>query len=235
MKEEMIFNNKVSQRCENSSADLNPRSRTSYELEVSKNFTFRIRKIKPKNAVKYFHAAVSKLVDSVELDSLSDQEWFILFESSETLRRVNNQLFIDKHFKKTKFLWMLFVIEQTAPFRAKNFCEQEKLLDEYEKFVESSNRRNSTLGRITFADILIFDNRKIKRRILEPRFVGIGYKDKGCMTNLAVDGTPSWEEVSSDWRMSSEYSEKTSQWKNSSTGETFDWSIQSAVISASEI
>lgn len=35
------------------------------------------------------------------------------------------------------------------------------------------------------------DNRQRARR----RFIGVGYKDKGTMKNLAEDGTPSWQEV----------------------------------------
>lgn len=38
-----------------------------------------------------------------------------------------------------------------------------------------------------------------QRKLPEPRFVGVGYRDKGCRS-LDSDGTPHWTEVASDQR-----------------------------------
>lgn len=212
----------------NSPAGPNPRS-SSKELEVSKYVTFGIKALKPRESVNYFQAAVSKLVDSEETDSLSDEEWFLLFESTETLRREKNVHFIEKNYEKCKFLWLLFVVEQTSPFRAKLYCEKEGLDPLWNKFVLSPNQRNSTLGRISFKDILYFKNRLIKRAILEQRFMGVGYKDKGCMVNVAEDGSPSWKEVSSDWRNTLSEKSPDSLWSKTGSEEVFDWSIKNVI------
>ena len=35
------------------------------------------------------------------------------------------------------------------------------------------------------------------RTLTKPRFIGVGYRDKGTAKNTALDGTPSWQEVAS--------------------------------------
>lgn len=225
MKENLSVNEE-NQTGENRSADLNPRSQT-LQGKVSKVYSFKVKPLKPKQAEQYFQAAVSKLVDEDKIDSLSDEEWLLLFESTEILRKEKNVQFIDKNYKKCEFLWFLFVIEQTAPFRSKVFVENNKQFSQqWSDYVLSIKDRNSILGRLSLSDLLIIENRLIKRKLLEPTFIGKGYKDKGSLTNSAEDGSPSWQEITSSWIEDLENMDQDSIWRKSDSNEVFEWSIK---------
>lgn len=217
------------------SADLSPRSKI-LQGKVSKQYSFKVKPLTPKVAVNYFQAAVSKLVDEEVGDSLTDEEWLLMFESTETLRSVSDVQFIDKNYEKCLALWLLLIVEQTFPIRVRYARTQAPELDRMcNTHLLSIKDRKSILGRTSLSDLLVIENRRIKRKLFEPARIGIGYKDKGSLTNTAEDGSPKWQEVASNWLEDLEVRGADSIWRNSATGEVFEWSIKGIADQAKDV
>ena len=70
-----------------------------------------------------------------------------------------------------------------------------KIIDDEKCRIKIGNSYFGQLTQNTPAVIIRRKHPRNQRKISNRRFMGVGYRDKGNKRNLAVDGSPKWEEV----------------------------------------
>lgn len=162
---------------------------------------------KKQDDVLVFKLLLSKLFYSN--DQLSNLEVCALFIARENVLKKMAQ-----HSELCKKFWLLFRV--TSPiFKDLERCvrtkevisEMKEVLDTYMSHGRAMLSSSLYYGLKQKASTIFTTHyhRRQPKKFPPKRHIGVGYNDHGSRKNFALDGTPSWEEVASDYKYQQEH------------------------------
>jgi len=167
------------------------------ELTVSKEITWRVKRISNLEALKVLKFLLTKVVQ--EEEPLTMRETFVCFEYADFLESQKDRSFLAKYGQETDLCIRFFdflrknpdasKIDVSAVLRTLNFSLGRRFL--YSPHAYYGLKNNSFKPLKT----LVKTNRSRRGNLPEQRYVGVGYKDKGNKRIPHFDGSPSWQEV----------------------------------------
>jgi len=172
-----------------------PKATIRNGLEVSKDVFWDL-KGNLRLQTQFWKFLLSKLVYDGK-DSLSEQEIFALHLLHEKLSRCTDRGWVEKYFnwfESTKRLFQYFTQYQ----RARDKFPWSQQVVENPFFSDGLYSACAFFGRRTFLNVRMVlrkINLRLKKPPRPPNRIGVGYRDHGTARDVALDGSPSWQEV----------------------------------------
>lgn len=130
--------------------------------------------------------------------TLSMEDYLVLFELYYLVREERDPHFLAKYEKSLSDLTELLgemVDFRTFPVRVR-WNEEDLEVNPLQLIPTASSYFGMRGQRVIRESYCIQLNRRLLPQRLPPkRFIGVGYRDKGTLKNLAYDGSPHWKEV----------------------------------------
>ena len=154
-----------------------------------------VRIKKPRDGFLILRFLVTKLYSRRE--KLTDREEFLLFGTVEYFRSLR----IDENQKFRQNVKLLALQQSVQIFLKIRDQELPKYMKERLKILlpqcQLSPRAFLGLKKGFINRFFKRDNPNLRRKLPDPRYIGVGYRDKGATSVLSFDGSPHWKEIAS--------------------------------------
>jgi hypothetical protein len=164
---------------------------------TSKEISYDLRKLPHSE----YYSTLRYLLAKIEFEGrLSNRESLAMTLCFDELWSYSDKSWVQKF--GTHLVRMKFLIEcyQRICKTGSDVQERFRLISrgyQYRKFLHQPNAYFGRKISFNLKRILVRINRKLKRESSVKRFIGVGYRDAGNARNTALDGSPSWQDVSS--------------------------------------
>lgn len=142
---------------------------------------------------------VAKLLHSDE--GLSLEEYLTLYHLFYDLSEVDEPHFVAKHQQNLEKLFILLQAMKTVrvfPVQVKE-GSKDVLVKLLGRFLPTPREYSGLAGQrdLRKSFRLVLRDTLVPQKLPAPRYIGVGYKDKGTRRDTAYDGSPTWVEVGS--------------------------------------
>lgn len=174
--------------CEQSPCSATPYS--PYRLEVSKDISFDVNCKSLNRALFLVRYFLTKSL--VRGEKLEISESAVLTLLVEKLLSSRDSRFIEKNLMKFLSIRLLFKIWNSKDPLTEDQKVTIRLIQKNQELFLSPR---AFLGQdLSLGNYLRRYNRLLRRKPRPPAYIGVGYRDKGSARDLALDGSPSWQE-----------------------------------------
>lgn len=161
-------------------------------LMVSKDITFRVRITNANHALKILRFLITKFY--CYRDTWTEKDSIIICYTAEWFKSYRNPGFY-KSAKKWLALSLLTGIYREFEDELPSFAKAQ--VDILLPQVRFSPRAYLGMKGSILTNLLVRDNRRLRKRPPPLAYIGVGYRDKGATRFSHLDGSPSWQTVAS--------------------------------------